>query len=113
MKKAYSKRYQVCISALLWGLREKKGLCQYRVFQQSGVDVSKYESGACFPKATSIKRLCEFYGIRFAGFWAVCDEFEAGSIGLEKAIRILDQWGQYDHVFQVAIGVFTQLTKAI
>ncbi len=99
------------VQELLKGLRIKKGYSQHMVFKEIGVDVSKYEAGICSPKFNAICKLCNLYGIRLAGFIAVCEEYESGRIDLLKAVEIMNQWTGHDQVLQMAIDMITKKKK--
>ncbi|MEA1981868.1 MAG: helix-turn-helix transcriptional regulator [candidate division Zixibacteria bacterium] len=108
MKKIISDCNSRALQELLKGLRIKKGLSQQQVLQESGVDVSKYETDDCMPKSSSIAKLCELYDIRFAGFWIVFEEYINGKISLVKAIEILDHWSNHDSSLQMAIDMIVK-----
>lgn len=108
MKRIISDCNSKSLQELLKGLRIKKGMSQQQVLQESGVDVSKYETDDCMPKSSSIAKLCELYGIRFAGFWVIFEEYNNGKISLKKAIEILDLWSNHNSTFQVAVDMIVK-----
>ncbi len=112
MEKIVSSNLSDKVQELLKGLRAMKNYSQRMVFLEVGVDVSKHEVGTCSPKFNTIRKLCNLYGIRLAGFIAVCEEYECGRIDIFKALEILDQWLEYDQVLKLAIGMFTKEKKA-
>lgn len=105
--------YGETLQELLKGLRIKKGLSQDQVFQECRVDVSKHEARNCVPKTSAIIKLCKLYGIRFAGFWVVFDEYENGRISLPKALEILDQWSNHNPTLQIAVEMIIKNQDAV
>jgi len=108
MKETVPENMVECLLELIHGLRILRCYSQNYVNSETGVDVSKYESGVCLPSLMSIYRLCNLYEIRFAGFWAVLEEYGRKKISFTKAIGVLNQWSEHDQVLRMAIGVITK-----
>lgn len=73
---SYPRRDQQFLDILtrkLKALREDKGLSQMRVLMDTGVNVSRIESGKRMPSVYSIAILCKYYDITLDRFFQGLD----------------------------------------
>ena len=94
---------------MLKAIRQEKGISKNHVFEESGVDVSKYESGKSNPKIESILILCDYYGIDIMIFWMVVRAYRDKKINKTEAISLMDNSenlkGALELVYQMVLGV--------
>lgn len=89
MSRSTQRERNEAIRIILKEIRTKKGLSKNQVIELSGVDVSKYESGQCYPKLDAIESLCEVYEIHPRIFLMVMDVYANSDVSRESVLKLL------------------------
>lgn len=107
------KQKQEAIRAILKEIRIKKGLSKNRVLELSDVDVSKYESGYCYPKLDALENLCEAYEIHPVLFLIVIQAYLNSDVSCESAIKILLNRQELTNTVEMVYEIVVKASKEV
>ena len=99
------------ILRILKKVRHKHGFSQEYIRNRYGIDVSRIESGECYPGIKNYHQLCEGYEICPGWLWILSSYVEEGELSQKEMEEIVIHWRNYKESAKAISNCFVSMIK--